>query len=130
MPSINHVAIWVLDLEAMCTFYRTAFSATVGPLYRNPTKRFSSRFLTFEGGSRLELMHADTVDLAKSEPGAQRIGLTHLAFSLGSEAAVNELTEQLRAVGTPVVDGPRRTGDGYYESVVLDPEGNRIELTA
>jgi lactoylglutathione lyase len=64
------------------------------------------------------------------EPGAQRMGLTHLAISLGSEAAVDALTAQLRANGVPVLDGPRRTGDGYYESVVLDPDGNRIEITA
>ncbi len=62
--------------------------------------------------------------------GAQRMGLTHVAISLGSEQAVDALTARLRALGTPVLDGPRRTGDGYYESVVLDPEGNRIEITA
>jgi lactoylglutathione lyase len=63
-------------------------------------------------------------------PGAERMGLTHVAISLGSEQAVDELTARLRSAGIAVLDGPRRTGDGYYESVVLDPEGNRIEITA
>ena len=67
---------------------------------------------------------------ARHAPGAERMGLTHLAISLGSERAVDELTARLRSEGIAVLDGPRRTGDGYYESVVLDPEGNRIEITA
>ena len=67
---------------------------------------------------------------ARHAPGVERMGLTHLAISLGSEAAVDELTKRLRSAGVTVLDGPRRTGDGYYESVVLDPEGNRIEITA
>jgi lactoylglutathione lyase len=64
------------------------------------------------------------------ESGAQRMGLTHLAIALGSERAVDALTSKLKEAGVPVLDGPRRTGDGYYESVVLDPEGNRIEIAA
>jgi lactoylglutathione lyase len=64
------------------------------------------------------------------EPGAQRMGLTHFAISLGSDSLVDELTRRLENDGYPVIDGPRRTGDGYYESVVLDPDGNRIEITA
>lgn len=79
--------------------------------------------------SGLELVTSRMLALQPTEPGAQRMGLTHLAISLGSEAAVDELTARLRATGVAVLDGPRRTGDRYYESVVLDPEGNRIELT-
>lgn len=130
MPRIEHLALWVRDLDAMCAFYGSAFGATVGPLYENPAKGFASRFLAFDDGARLELMTTRTLQPVELAPGAHRMGLTHLAVTLGSEAAVDALTARLRAAGTPVLDGPRRTGDGYYESVVLDPEGNRIELTA
>lgn len=130
MPRIDHLAVWVSDLDAMCAFYASAFSAQVGPLYENQAKGFASRFLTFEDGARLELMTSRTLALPATEPGVQRRGFTHVAISLGSEVFVDELTKRLRESGVPVLDGPRRTGDGYYESVVLDPEGNRIELTA
>lgn len=127
---VEHIALWVRDLDAMCAFYAGAFGATVGPLYENPAKGFQSRFLSFDGGARIELMSTRSLHPAGAEPGAQRMGLTHLALALGSEAAVDALTERLRREGRSVIDGPRRTGDGYYESVVLDPEGNRIELAA
>lgn len=129
-PRIEHVAFWARDLEALCGFYSRHFGAAVGPLYENPAHGFRSRFLTFDGGARLEIMATTQLAPAEHPPGAQRMGLTHLAISLGSEAAVDELTQRLAAAGVPVLDGPRRTGDGYYESVVLDPEGNRLELTA
>ena len=130
MPRIEHVALWVQDLDAMSAFYAEVFGAAVGPLYENASKGFASRFITLESGARLELMSTCMLQPVSLEAGAQRMGLTHLAISLGSEAAVDELTARLRATGSPVLDGPRRTGDGYYESVVLDPEGNRLELTA
>lgn len=129
MPRIHHLALWVSDLDTMCAFYAAAFSAHVGDRYENPAKGFASRFVTFQDGARLEFMTSRTLALQPAVPGAQRMGLTHIAISLGSEAAVDELTARLRATGVAVLDGPRRTGDGYYESVVLDPEGNRIELT-
>jgi lactoylglutathione lyase len=129
MPRIEHVALWVVDIDAMCAFYASAFSAQVSGPYQNPAKGFASRFLTFEGGARLELMTTTAFEPQRSGAGAQRMGLTHLAISLGSEALVDEVTSRLKASGVPVLDGPRRTGDGYYESVVLDPEGNRLELT-
>ncbi len=129
MPRIEHVALWVKDLDTMCRFYAAAFGAKIGPLYENPGKGYASRFLTLGGDARLELMTTRTLQPVAHEPGAQRMGLTHLAIALGSEDVVDVVTERLRAAGAPVLDGPRRTGDGYYESVVLDPEGNRIELT-
>lgn len=130
VPRVEHVALWVRELEAMCAFYAAHFGAEVGPLYENHAKGFRSRFLRFGEGARLELMTTTRLDPVVLEAGAQRMGLTHLAIALGSEAAVDALTARLRASGAPVLDGPRRTGDGYYESVVLDPEGNRIEITA
>lgn len=130
MPHIEHVALWARDLEALCLFYAKAFGATIGPVYENNAKGFKSRFLSLESGARIEIMSTSQLQPVEHRPGAQRMGLTHLAFSLGSESAVNDLTAKLQGEGAVLLDGPRRTGDGYYESVVLDPEGNRLELTA
>ena len=130
MARIEHVALWVRDLDASCTFYAKFFGAVPGMLYENRAKGFASRFVTFESGARLEIMTTTTLDPVAAAAGAQRMGLTHLAIAIGSEAAVDALTRQLREAGYPVLDGPRRTGDGYYESVVLDPEGNRVEIMA
>lgn len=130
MPHIEHIALWVDDLDTLGAFYAKAFGARVGPRYVNAAKGFESCFLTFESGARIELMKTTRLSPTRHAPGVERMGLTHLAISLGSEAAVNELTERRRSDGVAVLDGPRRTGDGYYESVVLDPEGNRIEIAA
>jgi lactoylglutathione lyase len=125
---IEHVAIWTKDLERCKTFYASYFGATAGPNYRNPAKGFESCFLRFADGARLEAMTTTTLQLIESPPGAQRLGLAHLAISLGSDRLVDELTNRLRVDGFSIVDGPRRTGDGYYESVIIDPDGNRIEI--
>jgi lactoylglutathione lyase len=130
MPRLEHIALWVDNLDTLSAFYATAFGAQVGARYVNAAKGFESCFLTFESGARIELMTTSRLSPARHAPGVERMGLTHLAISLGSERAVDELTARLRAQGIAVLDGPRRTGDGYYESVVLDPEGNRIEITA
>jgi lactoylglutathione lyase len=127
---IEHIALWTEDIERLASFYAEYFGASVGPKYENPSKGFESRFLTFQSGARLELMKTSAHRPAKYDPGIQRMGLTHLAFSLGSEDRVDQLTATLRAAGFTVVEGPRRTGDGYYESVTLDPDGNRLELTS
>ncbi len=130
MPRIEHVAMWVRDLDLVCAFYEEHFGAVASGRYENVAKGFASRFLAFESGARIEVMTTTALSPVVYEPGAHRMGLTHLAISLGGEDAVTTLTSRLRLYGVPVLDGPRRTGDGYYESVVLDPEGNRIELTA
>jgi lactoylglutathione lyase len=127
---IEHVAFWTEDLERLAAFYQRYFGATVGDKYVNAAKGFESRFVSFEAGARLEIMRTTALAPVRYDAGAQRMGLTHFAVSLGSEQQVNELTERLRADGHPVLDGPRRTGDGYYESVVLDPDGNRVEIVA
>jgi lactoylglutathione lyase len=126
---IDHVALWTNDLERCKRFYVSYFGAIAGKGYVNPTKGFESCFLSFSEGARIEAMKTTTLTPIIVEPGAQRMGLTHFAISLGSEALVDELTQRLKNDGYPVVDGPRRTGDGYYESVVLDPDGNRIEIS-
>ena len=190
---IEHVAIWVRDIDKVCEFYRKYFGGVVHPIYRNPTKQFTSRFITFDDGARLEIMHrpdicvernigtvtslqSDThrpanekmraffrfltsavfhvkqlqteeaaensfTDISEvqqvgsegantiAKPDTQHLGFTHLSFSVGSKEEVDRLTQQMSSEGTPIVGQPRTTGDGYYESVVLDPEGNRIEIT-
>lgn len=129
MAFIEHLAIWAEDLDRVCLFYEKYFGAHIGELYHNPLKGFHSRFLSFEKGARLEVMSTAMLSLVPIESGAQMRGLTHLAISVGSKAAVDALTARLKADGFSVLDGPRRTGDGYYESVILDPEGNRVEVT-
>ena len=122
--------MWTEDLGRLAGFYEAYFGARVGPVYRNPGKGFESRFLSFESGARLELMRSSTLSPVAAPAGAQRMGLTHLALDVGSDSDVDRLTARLRVDGFEVLDGPRRTGDGYYESVVLDPDGNRLEITA
>jgi lactoylglutathione lyase len=125
---IEHLAIWVTDLENMRVFYERYFHAKAGDLYHNPTKKFISYFLSFDGGARLELMHRENIPSNTNEI-QQLVGLAHFAVSVGSKEKVNTLTEQLRSANYSIVGEPRTTGDGYYESIVLDPESNRIEIT-
>ena len=126
---IEHIAIWTEDLERLRKFYEKYFLASSGERYHNPTKKFHSYFLTFETGPRLEIMAAPGITPKDADLLKQFIGLTHFAVSVGSKAQVDLLTEQFRADGFIVVGEPRTTGDGYYESVILDPDGNRIEIT-
>lgn len=126
--TIEHVALWTADLERARQFYEQYFAATAGPRYHNPTKNFTSYFLRFASGTRLELMHRPAL-LPAADPATPAGGYAHLAFATGSRAAVVALTERLRAAGYPVLGEPRTTGDGYYESVVADPDGNPIEIT-
>lgn len=125
---IEHAAMWTTDLEGMRAFYETYFTGRAGPKYRNDAKGFASYFLEFDGGARLELMHAADGSATTRGRLGQTLGLGHLAFSVGSEEAVRELTERLRRSGFEVVSQPRQTGDGYFESCVLDPEGNQVEI--
>jgi lactoylglutathione lyase len=125
---IEHIAIWTTNLDRCKLFYTSFFGAIAGCHYQNIAKGFESCFLSFDTGARLEAMTTTSLPLAEITPGVQRLGLTHLAISVGSDRLVDSLTERLRADGITVVDGPRRTGDGYYESVVIDPDGNRIEI--
>ena len=127
---IDHIALWTNDLQRCRQFYRSYFGAVAGEGYVNPSKGFESCFLSFAGGARLEVMKTTTLSPVGLEPGRQRLGFTHIAVSVGSDRLVDELTQRLKDDGYPILDGPRRTGDGCYESVILDPDGNRIEITA
>jgi len=117
------------DLERSRSFYERYFGAQAGVRYVNEQKQFTSYFLSFASGARLELMHTPTVEAALTAEDAELQGYAHLAFSVGSKQKVDALTERLRDDGYDVVGEPRRTGDGYYESVVLDPDGNHVEIT-
>ncbi len=124
---IEHVALWVRDIDAVAAFYARYLDARVGELYRNERKGFESRFLAFESGARLEIMHR--IDVTDAAPG-EHLGFAHVAIKVGSEANVDALAARIAAEGLAVPGPPRRTGDGYYECVVLDPEGNRVEIVA
>ena len=124
---IEHAAMYVNDIEAAQELFPRYFGAAAGEMYHNKNTGFSSYFLSFDGGARLELMTAP--ELQDMDKPGLRTGFAHLAFSVGSCKEVDALTERLRADGYAVVSGPRVTGDGYYESCVLDAEGNRIEMT-
>lgn len=124
---IEHLAIYVQDIEGMRSFYETYLDATSHTPYFNPKTQLKTYFLTFEDGARLELMCRP--DISNLEKPLYRTGFTHLAFSLGSKEAVDILTQRIKEDGYIIVSGPRITGDGYYETCFLDPEGNQIEIT-
>lgn len=124
---IEHVALYVRDLEAARTFFETYFAARAGKLYHNPVTDFRSYFLSFTDGARLEIMTRP--QLADKPDSPLCAGYIHLALSVGSAERVDELTARLAADGYEAVSGPRTTGDGYYESCIVGIEGNLIEIT-
>lgn len=126
---IEHLAIWTQNLDKVKDFYIKYFKMECGEKYRNSKNNFSSYFLSFDGASpRIELMHRPDISTFLGDHSAS-LGLTHFAISVGDRDEVNKLTEQLRADGYNILSEPRETGDGYYESVVADCEGNRVEIT-
>ncbi|MDR3023735.1 VOC family protein [Chryseobacterium sp.] len=127
---IEHIAIWVRDLEKSKAFYQKYFGAVSNEKYHNRVKNFQSYFLSFDNGCRLEIMTKPELRESKNSYESQQYGIIHLAFSVDSKEKVDELTETLRKDGYTVAGEPRTTGDGYYESVILDPENNIIEIVA
>lgn len=125
---IEHVAMYVNDLEAARQFFVTYLNGHSNDGYHNRNTDFRSFFITFDDGARLELMTKP--ELADVEKPLNRTGYAHIAFSVGSRERVDELTARLKADGFDVISGPRTTGDGYYESCVVAIEGNQIEITA
>jgi lactoylglutathione lyase len=128
-PKIEHLAIWTKDLERLKDFYTHYFKASAGNMYTNQKTGFQSYFLSFACGARLELMQIPIVSKKGGDSRQQNLGYAHISFSVGSKDEVDALTSQLGLEGYAVLDGPRLTGDGYYESQVTDPDGNRIEIT-
>ena len=124
---IEHIAMYVNDLEGAKDFFVKYFEAKANDGYHNKTTNFRSYFLSFDDGARLELMTRPAMDTP--EKTTVRTGFIHLAFSLGSKEKVDALTARLKTDGYPVLSGPRTTGDGYYESCVLGFEENQIEIT-
>ena len=124
---IDHIAIYVCNLEGARDFFMQYFRAKSNEGYHNKRTDFRSFFLSFDDNTRLELMTRP--QLADMEKVRERTGYAHLSFSVGSKERVDALTAQLKADGFEVVDGPRTTGDGYYESAIVGFEGNLIEIT-
>jgi lactoylglutathione lyase len=126
---IEHVAVWVRDLEGMRAFYVDRLGATSGALYHNERTGFRSYFVSLGEGARIELMTRPDL-IAMGPHPATSAGYAHLALSLGGRTEVDRRVQALEAAGVPILSRPRTTGDGYYEAVIQDPEGNPIELTA
>ena len=124
---IEHIALYVNDLEKARDFFITYFGAASNEGYHNKTTDFRSYFLSFEDGSQLELMTKP--DLSDSGDFLNRFDYAHIAFNVGSKEAVDSLTARLKEDGYPLLSGPRTTGDGYYESCIVGFEGNLIEIT-
>ncbi len=124
---IEHVALYVNDLEKARSFFKKYLGAKSNDGYHNPKSDFRSYFLSFDDGARLEIMHKPGMsDLPKE---LARTGYAHIAFSVGSKEKVDALTATLKADGYAVISGPRTTGDGYYESCIVAMEGNQVEVT-
>lgn len=124
---IEHVAMYVNDLEKARTFFEKYLGAVSNSGYHNPKTNFRSYFLSFDDGARLELMNKPDMD--DGEKALARTGYVHIAFSVGSKEKVDELTDCLKADGFEIISGPRTTGDGYYESCIVGVEKNQIEIT-
>ena len=123
---LEHIAMYVNDLEGARAFFEKYFGATANDQYHNPRTGLRTYFLTFDGGARLEIMSRPGMD--DTEKTLMRTGYVHISFKLGSRETVDALTARLKADGYQVVSGPRVTGDGYYESCVVAIEGNQVEI--
>ena len=124
---LEHAALWVKDLEGAKDFFIKYFGAFPNEGYHNEKTGFRSYFLSFDDGARLEIMSSPLFE--ESEKSVYRSGYAHVAISLGSKEAVDELSERFKADGFKILSGPRTTGDGYYESAIIGFEGNVVEIT-
>lgn len=126
---LHHIAIWTNKLEEMKDFYINLLNGKANNKYSNPVKGFESYFITFESGAKLELMSSIKLSETYKYYDSEFKGYTHMAFSVGNKEAVDELTESLRKKGYKIIGEPRTTGDGFYESSFMDPDGNKVEIT-
>lgn len=127
---IEHIAIWTNKLEELKNFYVTFFNGKSNEKYTNPKKGFESYFITFEGGARLELMSSTSIKYVPVEEDKVRAGYTHVSFALPNKEDIDSFSDRLIKSGVKHLDGPRLTGDGYYEAKFLDPDENVIEIVA
>lgn len=128
--TLEHVAIWTDHLEELKDYYVKYFGGIANDKYTNAAKGFQSYFLSFASGARLELMMMPNIPANSNDTiGSQHKGIIHLAFGVNSVAEVEDKAEQLKTAGFPILSGPRKTGDGYYEFETLDPDNNRLEVT-
>lgn len=123
---IEHIAIYVSDIDKTVEFYVRFFHAHATAAYRNANTLFQSRFLTFESGARVEVMNRPNLG---AKGNSLCLGYNHFAISVGSQNKVDELYHVFQANGVEIVSPPRFTGDGYYECCISDPDGNLIEIT-
>lgn len=124
---IEHIAMYVKDLETARDFFVKYMDGISNDGYYNENTGFRSYFISFEDGARLELMNKP--ELCDPENDLNRTGYAHIAFSVGTKEAVDDLTEKIAEAGYSIISGPRTTGDGYYESCIVVMEGNQIEIT-
>lgn len=124
---LAHVALWTTDIERLCRFWETTFEAVAGPLYESSNRPgFRSRFLSLKDGPTIEIMQGPWIEAAAAAP--ERAGYAHIALSVGSREAVDSMA-QAAGRESSLVAPPRWTGDGFYEAVLRDPDGNLIEIT-
>ena len=124
---IEHIAMYMNDLEAAKEFFVKYLNGTANNGYHNKNTDFRSYFISFDDGARLEIMKKP--EMADDEKSLARTGFIHVAFSVDNKKSVDSLTARMKADGYEVISGPRTTGDGYYESCVIGIEGNQIEIT-
>ena len=127
---IDHIAIWTTNLENLRSFYIRYFDASSSQIYYNHSKEFRSYFLSFDSDCRIEIMEMPNIPKSKNNALKQFTGLVHFAIKIGSKSEVIRLTEIIRKDGYKIIVEPRTSGDGYFESAILDPDGNRLELIA
>jgi len=123
---LNHIALYVNNLEKMKLFYEKYFNAKANKMYHNPKTGLKTYFLEFNSSCRIEIMNKENLNNITKE--LNNVGYIHIAFSVGGKNKVDELTELLENDGYKIISRPRTTGDGYYESCIIDPEGNQIEI--
>src|SRR5690606_26180133 len=127
---IEHLAIWTYDLERLQRFYMKYFDAISTEIYYNHSREYRSYFLIFDGDCRLEIMEMPNIGKSKNDPSKNYTGFAHFAIHVSNKTEVERLTQEIKNDGYKVVGEPRTTGDGYYESMVLDPDGNKVEIVA